>query len=71
MITSIMINFNFNLDETDAENLCSMINNDIVNTISRSLDFINDKTRYTWYKAHIKYLKELQKTVELGMKKAP
>jgi hypothetical protein len=66
-----MINFNFNLDETDAENLCSMINNDIVNTISRSLDFINDKTRYTWYKAHIKYLKELQKTVELGMKKAP
>ena len=66
-----MINFNFTVDEQDAENLCSMINDSIVNTLSLSLDHNNDKAKREWFKDHIKYLKELQKKVEAGMKKVP
>lgn len=66
-----MINFNFTLDETDAENLCGIINDGVVNALSLQLEHWNDESQREWFKDHVKYLKELQAKVESGMKKVP
>jgi hypothetical protein len=64
-----MINFNFTLDDIDAENFCSILQDNIVNHMAKLSDDSYSKNEKEWFKKHIKYLKEMQNVIIKGNKK--
>ncbi len=54
-----MVRFEFTLDDVDAENLISILNDERVRALEKALD--ND-----WYKAHATYLEDLKQKVLVG-----
>jgi hypothetical protein len=54
-----MIRFEFTLDDVDAENLISILNDERVRALEKALDS-------DWYKAHAAYLEDLKQKVLAG-----
>ncbi len=54
-----MVRFEFTLDDVDAENLISILNDERVRALEKALDS-------DWYKAHADYLEGLKQKVLVG-----
>jgi hypothetical protein len=54
-----VVRFEFTLDDVDAENLISILNDERVRALEKALDS-------DWYKAHATYLEDLKQKVLVG-----
>ncbi len=54
-----MVKFEFTLDDVDAENLISILNDEKCRALEKTLDS-------DWYKAHAAYLEDLKQKVLAG-----
>lgn len=54
-----MVRFEFTLNDVDAENLISILNDERVRALEKALDS-------DWYKAHATYLEDLKQKVLAG-----
>ncbi len=66
-----MINFNFTLNDQDAENLCLILQDNIVKFLTMSLDDTYSQAHKEWFKSHIKYLEEMEVKIISSSKKVP
>lgn len=54
-----MVRFEFTLDDVDAENLISILNDERVRALEKAIDS-------DWYKGHADYLEDLKQKVLVG-----
>jgi hypothetical protein len=58
-----MVNFNFTMDEMDAENFASILHDNILGIKVKITDFTLSDARRDWYRKHLIYLEQMYSLV--------
>jgi len=66
-----MINFNFTVDDHDAENLGMILQDNVCNVMAKLTDPNCSEDEKEWVKKHIEYLKALNIKILSSSKKVP
>lgn len=67
----VMINFNFDLDVQEAENLGQILQDHVLNMMENLTDPHLGDAEKEWFKGHIKYLEALNHKILSSSKKVP